>query len=316
MFGGLLLFSLALAACVGASPTVTGTVPSPAIISPSPTQADPGDTPVQASPTQPSLTPSVLPPDFWMTMPVIPTEISERVREIHRLGLEKGNSPRVFSRIGDCSSAAPAFLTGFDSDYDLGEYASLQPAVDYFHDSFKRPSFAAKAGLNTAGVLSTLWTDEVCLSGESLLACQYRLDNPAFAIIALGTNDPYYVRRDPGVFERNMRIIIEETIARGIIPILATKADNLEGDNAINATVARLALEYEVPLWNFWLAVQDLPDKGLLETEHLTTISYLHYTDFSMPHSLEYGMQVRNLTALQVLNFLWGELSGSPAPTP
>ncbi len=140
------------------------------------------------------------------------------------------------------------------------------------------------------------------------------MDHPSFAIISLGTNDTYYVTRDPTVYERNMRVIIEETISLGILPILATKADNLEGDHSMNTTVARLAMEYELPLWNFWLAVQDLPDKGLLDGEHLTTISYLNFTDFSRPHALEYGMQRKNLTALQVLYFLWQELELESLP--
>jgi hypothetical protein len=310
-FVSLLLSAAMLAGCAAAPITPETTATATAVFSPTPVSTE-----LPLTPTQPTPTATVLPPDFWQSMPVIPTEISDRVREIYQQGLAMGNSPRTFSRIGDCASAAPAFLTGFYNDYNLGEYAYLQPAVDYFHDSFRRPSLAAKAGLNTAGVLSTLWTGEQCLAGESLLDCQYRLDRPSIAFIALGTNDPYYVHRDPGEFERNMRLIIEDTLSKGIVPILGTKADNLEGDNAINATVARLALEYDVPLWNFWLSVQDLPDKGLLETEHLTTISYIHYTDFSMPHSLEYGMQVRNLTALQVLYFLWEQLEGSPTPVP
>ena len=225
-----------------------------------------------------------------------------------------GNSPRTFSRIGDCTSAAPAFLVGFYSGYDLGEYDYLQPAVDYFHESFRRPSYAATAGLNTAGLLTSLWTQKECSSGESLLECQYRLDHPAFALISIGTNDTYYVKRDPTVYERNLRSIIEKTISLGILPVLATKADNIEGDNSINATVARLAMEYELPLWNFWSSVQDLPEKGLRDTEHLTTISYLNFTDFSQPHALEYGMQMKNLTALQVLYFLWQELELESLP--
>jgi hypothetical protein len=164
-------------------------------------------------------------------------------------------------------------------------------------------------------LLTSLWTDEQCLSGESLLECQYRLDHPSFAFISIGTNDTYYVKRDPLVYERNLRLIIEKTISLGIVPILATKADNLEGDNSINTTVALLAMEYEVPLWNFWLSVQDLPDKGLLDDmEHLTTISYLNFTDFSRPHALENGMQMKNLTALQVLYFLWQELELGDIP--
>ena len=255
---------------------------------------------------------ATLSPDSWQTWPVIPTRISDRVREIYRLGLSLGNDPHVFSRIGDCASAAPAFLTGFDREYDLDGYAYLQPAIDYFKDSFARPSLAAKAGLNTAGVLTTLWTNEQCQSNESLLDCQYRLDHPAFAIISLGTNEAYYVHHDPGSFERNMRAILDDTIAQGIVPILATKADDVEGDNSINATIARLAAEYQVPLWNFWLSAQTLPNKGMIEPEHLSSVSYSNFTDFSMPHSLEYGMQMRNLTALQMLYFLWQQLAQSP----
>ena len=113
----------------------------------------------------------------------------------------------------------------------------------------------------------------------------------------------------PGAFETNMRIIIEDTMAQGIIPILGTKADDIEGDNSINATIARLALEYELPLWNFWQAAQPLPNQGLADASHLSSVSYLNFTDFSIPHSLEYGMQVRNLTALEMLNFLREQLA-------
>jgi hypothetical protein len=47
----------------------------------------------------------------------------------------------------------------------------------------------------------------------------------------------------------------------------------------------------------------------MIEPEHLSTISYSNFTDFSIPHSLEYGMQMRNLTALQMLYFLWQQLA-------
>jgi hypothetical protein len=225
-----------------------------------------------------------------------------------------GNNPHVFSRIGDCASAAPAFLVGFDHNYNLGGYTYLQPAIDYFRGSFERPSLAAKAGLNTAGLLTTLWTGDQCLSHETLLDCQYRLDRPSFAIISIGTNEAYYIHHDPASFERNLRKIIEDTIDQGIIPILGTKADDFEGDNSINATIARLALEYDLPLWNFWLATRPLSNQGLSDAAHLSTASYANFTDFSIPHSLEYGMQMRNLTALQMLYFLWEQLAETPPP--
>ncbi len=313
-----LLLSL-LAACTTSTPLQsTKAFSSPTLLPPSPTAG--AASPATASPSAeadlvPTSTP--LPADFWKNLPIIPQEISERVREIYKLGLTLGNNPHVFSRIGDCASAAPDFLVGFDGNYNLGAYTDLQSAIDYFRGSFQRPSLAAKNGLNTAGLLTSLWTGDQCLKNESLLDCQYRLDHPGFAIISVGTNESYYVHHTPGVFETNMRAIIEDTMAQGIIPILGTKADNLEGDNSINAAIAFLAKEYQLPLWNFWKAAQSLPNDGLADASHLSSVSYLNFTDFSIPHSLEYGMQVRNLTALEMLNFLREQLADlSPTPTP
>ncbi len=321
MIFGCLCLLLFLAACSPSIPLPPTEIASPTIGSlPSPTNsiAFPGtSTPTvgAGSTAAPTLTP--VPADFWERLPVIPLDVSERVREIYRLGQLQGNNPHIFSRIGDCASAAPDFLVGFDGKYNLGTYSGLQPAIDYFKGSFGRPSLAAKNGLNTAGLLTTLWTGDQCLSKETLLDCQYRLDHPAFAIISLGTNESYYVHHTPGVFETNLRAIIEDTIAQGIVPVLGTKADNLEGDNSINASIARLAVEYELPLWNFWLAAQPLPDHGLADVSHLTSVSYLNFVDFSIPHSLDYGMQVRNLTALEMLNFLRVQLTDlTTTPTP
>jgi len=322
---GCLLLCL-LAACSRAiAPASPTNSPVPATLPPTWTATPavaatitlPAATEMAASPV-PSAT--VLAPDFWEKLPIIPGQVSQRVREIYQNGLALGNNPHVFSRIGDCASAAPAFLVGFDGNYNLGEYTALQPAIDYFQGSFGRPSLAAKAGLNSAGLLSTLWTGKECKKDESLLDCQYRLDHPSFAFIAIGTNEAYYVHENPGSFEHNMHILLDDTIARGIVPILGTKADNVEGDQSINATIARLAIEYQIPLWNFWLAVQPLPRHGMVEPEHLNSISYLHFTDFSIPNSLQYGMQMRNLTALQMLDLMRQQLGENPAmdnsPTP
>jgi hypothetical protein len=315
------LLLIFLSACSGPSATLPGAAAAPS-------QAAATAAPARTSTLTPSLTltatevprtatpspsPTELPPDFWQSLPIIPDRISQRVRDIYQSGLAMGNDPHVFSRIGDCASAAPAFLVGFDRNYNLGAYTSLQPAIDYFRGSFKRPSLAAKAGLNSAGLLTTLWTGPQCLSNETLLDCQYRLDHPAFAIISIGTNEAYYVHEDPGSFDRNMRIILDDTISKGIVPVLGTKADDVEGDGSINATIARLAMEYELPLWNFWRAVQPLPEHGMVEPEHLNSVSYANFTDFTIPNSLQYGMQVRNLTALQMLDFLRKQLAEAPA---
>jgi len=323
VLSGCLLLSF-LAACSSptlVAPTETAASPVGSLPSPTPATASTGAaSPTVESTSAPSSTP--LPADFWQKLPVIPENISERVREIYRQGLSRGNNPHIFSRIGDCNSAAPYFLIGFDKNYNLGEFTYLQPAIDYFKGSFERPSLAAKNGLNAAGLLTTIFTDKSCLNKESLLDCQYRLDHPSFAIISIGSNEAYYVHQDPASFETQMRTVVEDTIAQGIIPILGTKADNLEGDNSINASIARLAREYEIPLWNFWAAAQPLPNQGMSDGSHLSTISYKNYVDFSIPHSLENGVQVHNLTALQMLYFLWEQLAETPpvnggaTPTP
>jgi hypothetical protein len=93
------------------------------------------------------------------------------------------------------------------------------------------------------------------------------------------------------------------------VPVLSTKADNLEKDESINAIIARLAQEYDIPLWNFWAAVQGLPSAGLQpDGAHLTFASPF----FDLPDNMEHAWPVRNLTALQTLDSLWRGLAVSP----
>ena len=243
----------------------------------------------------------------------MPLLVSDRVRELYQRGLIMGNDPTRFSKIGDCHSTNPYFLADYDLGskvYKLGEYAYLESTIEYFQGSFGRTSLAAKKGLSTAGVLAPLWSDwKQCSNNESPLDCEFRTHYPSFAIISLGTNEAYDVKKDPSTFEGRLRRIIEHSIDQGIVPILSTKADNDEGDHYINYVTAKLALEYELPLWNFWRAVQNIPQQGMRSADHLTFASTNSYTDFSKPEYLEYGMQMRNLTALQVLDLVRREVA-------
>lgn len=254
--------------------------------------------------------PTELAEGFWQDLPVIPTEISDTMREVYQKGLSMGNDPRIFTKLGDCNSMSPDFLHGFGGLYNLGEFAYLQPVIDYYQGAFRLPNQSTNPGTTTSRLLSSLWTNDQCMADELMLDCQFRLDNPSIAIISLGTIDAKYNYLDPTAFERNLRVIIENTLARGIVPVLATKADNIEGDNSINETIARLAIEYELPLWNFWRAAQDTVNHGLLpDLEHLNSWSGPPATDFSLPISMDYGKEVKNITALQMLEFLMRELA-------
>src|SRR5262249_46832216 len=147
-------------------------------------------------------------------------------------------------------------------------YRDLSPAIENFSGSFGRIGMAARRGFNTDRILNSATSDATfCESGESPLSCELRWQHPAFAILSLGTNQVW----QPGEFEKGMRQILERLISEHVVPILSTKGDNLEGDHRINRTIACLAQAYDVPLWNFWLAIQPLPHHGLQpDLEHLT----------------------------------------------
>jgi len=234
---------------------------------------------------------------------VVVPNVSPHARAIYQHGLTLGNNPRAFSKVGDCLSINPFFLTAFDNSqqYQLGgTYTYLQETINQFPGSFARPSQAAHVGFSTASEFMSLWADpSVCDPGEGSLACEFRLQRPSIVFISLGTNGAWQSDAD---YEAYMRRIIEFALARGVVPILSTKADDVEGGGRFNRIVTRLAGEYDVPLWNFQLAVQGLPNSGLLpDNYHLTWGP----ADFDQADNLQAGWQWRNLTALQTLDAVW-----------
>lgn len=239
-------------------------------------------------------------------MPTI-SNISENTRQIYLKGVTAGNDPHAFSKIGDCGSTPAWFLGDFDRGpdfYNLGEYQGLETVIQEFQGSYSRTSLAARSGFNASSLFVSMWSDRTyCNADEPPLACEYRVQRPIIAFIMLGTNDVWH----PEDFEPQMRKIIEYSLENGVIPILSTKADNTEGDHRINAIIANLAVEYDIPLWNFWLAVQPLPDHGLQEDlAHLTWGRNF----FNDPTAMSKAWPLRNLTALQILNAVWRKASG------
>lgn len=233
--------------------------------------------------------------------PVVPV-VSARAREIYQSGLSQGSDPKHFSKIGDCQSVPVFFLSMFDSpgQYRLGrEYAYLQEAIAYYGGSFSRKSETVRNGFNIASALSPLWADpKTCRKGETPLQCEFRLHKPSIVIISMET----WWSGDPSNYEDNLRQVVEFSISHGALPIVATKADNLEGNGAINAGIVRVAKEYDIPLWNFWLAVQPLPGHGLAEDAFHLTFGRPFFDD---ENAMQTGWAVRNLTALQALDAVW-----------
>ena len=240
-------------------------------------------------------------PDEWMTLPVVP-EVTDTAREIYARGQELGRDPTHFSKVGDCQTNTGFYLVDFDHEgwYGLGVYAYLQDTIDYYQGSFSRTSLAMRDGYNVAAILTALRADpKQCEKGENPIQCEFRLHNPSIAIISLETN---FNDRPADDYGKYMRQIIEYSIEQGVVPILATKGDNVEGDNSINAEIAEIAVEYDIPLWNLWAALQPLPNQG-----HDTELNDGFHLSFSrnffdQPKNMLSGWPWRNLTALQALD--------------
>lgn len=241
-------------------------------------------------------------PDVWMELPIVP-EVSDTARAIYQRGQEMGNNPHVFSKIGDCQNVTSHFLGVYEKpgQFSLGEeYAYLQETIDYFKGSFSRDSLAVKGGFNVAAILSPLRADkEACQPNESPVACEIRANNPSFVIISL---EEWWANKPAEEYEAYLQKIVGYTIDQGVVPILATKADDLEGDNGINQVIARVAYDYDIPLWNFWKAVQPLPNAGLTEDGFHLTFSGDAGNRFDDPDRMKFAWAWRNLTALQALD--------------
>jgi hypothetical protein len=307
-----LVFVLGTLTACGVSPRAgISTTVLPAIITKTPLL--PTDTPTIApSPAEtqiPSPTPNTrIPPVRWQEWPVIPT-VQPEMTAIFQRGVDLGNNPLAFTKIGDGEISTVWFLSQYDDpppSYHLGIYTDLQSVINRFSGSFGHVSLAAGAGFNTAIILGLAPAGTPgCQPGETRLSCELNTYHPSFALLSLGTNQVW----QPNVFESGMQQIIEILLKAGVVPILSTKADNLEGNFHINRIIARLADKYNLPLWNFWLAVQPLPEHGLQpDLEHLTFTE----SDFNNPKAFQFAWPIRNLTALQVLSAVSQVLTSKP----
>ncbi|MCB9135737.1 MAG: hypothetical protein H6636_09940 [Anaerolineales bacterium] len=286
-----------------ASSTSAATPPQSASPTPTPLPATEENAPLTNTPlpiptlpprdaSAPTLTP--LPPltaAEWRDWPVIPA-LPEHILEIAQQGLALGADPTHFSVIGDCQSVPLVFMGNFDQRPEFWptyDYTNLLPTLTHFQGSFGRRSGAVANGMSAASLFSPMWADlNICTAGDTPLECEFKLQHPAIVFINLGTN---YGK--PEQHAEYLRDILDFVIAQGAIPILSTKGDNAEGDWSINEVIAEVALEYDLPLWNFWAAIQDLPNHGIDEAR--PEGNYLTRT----------AWDVRSITGLQMLDVIW-----------
>jgi len=130
---------------------------------------------------------------------------------------------------------------------------------------------------------------------------------PSVALIMIGTNDVGFT--SAAQYEAELRQIIQTSISRGIIPVVST-IPPLHHDWAvgrvevINGIIVSLAREYDIPVWDYWSALQGLPQDSLSADGVHPSVDTGHAADFSQDY-IQTGYAVRNLIALQALDAVW-----------
>lgn len=246
--------------------------------------------------------------------PVVPS-LSGRVRQIYLAGQRMGNRADVFAEVGDSITITREFMWNIGvGGLHLDTYTNLQPVVDFFtrsHNSFEWKGLAARSGWTSFNVLDpNAAPDEICTPEENPLVCELRILHPSIALIMIGTNDAMFgIPADQ--YRQNLRAIVQTCIDKGVIPVLSTIPDNFTSPETgqrvheINAIIISVAREYSIPLWNYWLALQSLPNKGISGDSIHPSSPPNGEAGIFTPEGLGHGYNVRNLTGLQVLDAIW-----------
>lgn len=324
-----ILLWLCLGVLVRCAPATPAALPTPTLASPSTTPAEntptteptptaentptlpaPVITELNATPTATATaTPSPTPiPAGWQINGLaaadlvwLPAETQANIRQIYALGQSLGRYPNHFSKLGDSVIATPNFLTRFDEPgrYNLGDYAHLQPTIEFFSGSFLRYGVAIKSGLHSANIFDPFWADkEWCEPNEDILACEIRLHRPSIILFQMGSND------GNNRFYENMTQAVVFAAEQGVIPVLISKADRHEGDNSNNEDLYQIAQEQQIPLIDFDKLAETMPNKGT-ETKdnvHLTVFDPPNYTK---PEAFTAGNTMHNLLVLFGLHLVW-----------
>jgi hypothetical protein len=187
---------------------------------------------------------------------------TERGRQLFAQAIAAGRDGRVFTIAGDSNSAwqhnLGTIVSGrrnFSTDRALGS------VVARFDPSFAWVSVAVGGGFRAADMFLPENSPAACLPAEPMFPCELRRSNASVVFIQLGTGDKFVWRE----FEANTRKMIDYARSRHVLPVLVTKADDLESIhggapiNYVNDMLRQLAAEYKLPLIDFYVGTRSLP---------------------------------------------------------
>jgi hypothetical protein len=239
------------------------------------------------------------------------------LRQVMQVGQAKGKRLNVFAKIGDSITESMAFLNNYCCGwYDLGPHTELEEVIQYFaavhvdeleaqvnpyHTSFDRMSLAAESGAHAAYMLEG--------GADSSLMQEINAIQPGLAIIMFGTNEAL-AGEDVATYKANLKQMVTILEEEGVIPILSTipdlapPAEGGERVAAFNQAIKEVTLEEQVPLIDYWRALQPLPNKGIdndgIHPNVFMVGDEYHSADLT-PEGLQYGFNVRNKLALEML---------------
>jgi hypothetical protein len=263
-------------------------------------------------------------------VPRIDAALQARLRAVTAVGRARGSQPGVFAKVGDSITSSPMFLVPIGcGPVRYGRWSSLRAVVERWSTavphgwldpgcpaatSFTRVGASAAPGWQVGDLVRLRSaTDALCPPpARSAIECELDALRPTVALVEIGSNDvvtrdgeqvdPDGIRR----FEPQLRQLLRTILDGGVVPVVSTVPPRhrpVEADQLVlqlNRLIIRVAGEERVPLWNYWLALQSSSQFGMAYDWVHPSPAPTGAGDLR-DSAMGWGYNVRNLTALQVL---------------
>ena len=264
-------------------------------------------------------------PAAFQQLPVLPFSdpaVLDHARAIVSRGEMLGRNADVFLKFGDSNSSTGGFIPPvYLTPLGMPGYNPITSGLAATHpellgtralysggagsDSFLREGPGAFPGWTISNVLSAVQG-------------QIAATNAGIALVMIGTNDMGTVGNLP-LFKGQLQYLVGVFLTDGVLPVLSTIPDSHYAngafhklDLAYNQIIADVAAQYRIPLWNAWLALNQLPNQGIgPDGVHLNTSP--NGGGSLWPADMAFGQNVRNLEALQILDWFQKNVAISAA---
>ncbi len=253
-----------------------------------------------------------------MAYPVLPDvsqSMAASLSQLYQSGVSNfGVQAGAFSKVGDDAMDSPNFMVPFATgQYDLSGHDGVQgvidvyngtpvrPAIDPGLNSFNVDSVAAGSGYGIDSLSSPAPAVPPCDTlGGTALSCEFQATKPSIALISFSA--PNVVYMNPDQFRAELQSLVADSMSNyGVIPVLATipagggySTDQLAPYNQVIVEVATQSGVTGIPLWNLARAMQE---RGISDPNSVAPEGPANFSD----SALNYGYNIRNLTALQTL---------------